>query len=181
MFQAYAWRSLVIPGVCQVLFHIPIACIILFLFRDEYVAIFCQEGGPFQGDGTCAWEAWGPLCAGKWDGTYSWLEISSNNFREFRKQFYIKFGLKHGQLWGLGIFRLELLLVLSQNSLCATAFVSSSFSKSWQTLQSPVLPVRSRVLAGTGTPNSLVTWIVILIFAQCSVSCEFETWNAKRP
>ena len=43
----------------------------------------------------------------KWDGTYCWLELSSNNFGEFRKQFCIKFGLKHGQLWGLAIFRLE--------------------------------------------------------------------------
>ena len=48
----------------------------------------------------------------KWDGTYCWLELSSNNFGEFRKQFCIKFGLKHGQLWGLAIFRLDMLITV---------------------------------------------------------------------
>lgn len=64
------------------------------IFWGTFVGVFFGSG-----DRSIRW---------KWDGTDCWLEFSSNNFGEFRKQFCIKFGLKHGQLWGLAIFRLDL-------------------------------------------------------------------------
>ena len=64
------------------------------IFWGTFVGVFFGSG-----DRSIRW---------KWDGTDCWLEFSSNNFGEFRKQFCIKFGLKNGQLWGLAIFRVDL-------------------------------------------------------------------------